>query len=156
MVLLLAFGPGELETPSVGADEVFVRMRASAVNPFDVKIVTRTVPYSPATQALLLRYLPAARLPGTTPWDEMFARWLAYDPCERVASGRDTLARLRLRYLDCGRREYGLDIGARVFAQRVRDLGLEVRHEEFDDDHRYVGYRYEISLPVLAEVLDRA
>jgi Putative esterase len=98
------------------------------------------------------------------PWDaktgelreDVFARWLAYDPCERVASGRAALERLRLRYLDCGRRdEYGLDIGARVFTQRVRDLGLEVRHEEFDDDHRNVGYRYEISLPALAEVLDR-
>ena len=34
---------GELETPSVGAYEVLVRMRASAVNPFDVKIVTGAV-----------------------------------------------------------------------------------------------------------------
>ena len=99
------------------------------------------------------------------PWDEhtgeirddVFARWLAFDPCERVASGRAALERLRLRYLDCGRKdEYALDIGARVFTKRCRDLGLEVRHEEFDDDHRNVGYRYEISLPALAEVLDRA
>jgi S-formylglutathione hydrolase FrmB len=88
--------------------------------------------------------------------DDVFARWLAYDPCERVAAGKDALARLRLRYLDCGRRdEYGLDVGARVFTRRVRDLGLTVRHEEFDDDHRNVGYRYEISLPALTEVLDR-
>jgi enterochelin esterase family protein len=88
--------------------------------------------------------------------DDIWARWLAFDPCERIASARDALARLRLRYLDCGRRdEYGLDIGARVFTQRVRDLGLEVRHEEFDDDHRNVGYRHEISLPALAQVLDR-
>ena len=49
-----------------------------------------------------------------------------------------------------------LFVGARVFAERVRALGLSVRHEEFDDDHRNVGYRYEISLPALAEVLDRA
>lgn len=99
------------------------------------------------------------------PWDDetgelredVFARWLAFDPCERVASGRSALERLRLRYLDCGRKdEYGLDVGARVFARRVRDLGLEVRHEEFDDDHRNVGYRYEISLPAMANVLDRA
>jgi enterochelin esterase family protein len=99
------------------------------------------------------------------PWDaetgelrhDVFARWLAYDPCERVASGRAALERLRLRYLDCGRKdEYALDVGARVFTKRVRDLGLDVRHEEFDDDHRNVGYRYEISLPALAEVLDRA
>jgi S-formylglutathione hydrolase FrmB len=98
------------------------------------------------------------------PWDEqtgelrddVFARWLTFDPCERVAAGRAALERLRLRYLDCGRKdEYALDIGARVFAQRCRDLGLEVRHEEFDDDHRNVGYRYEVSLPALADVLDR-
>ena len=89
--------------------------------------------------------------------DDVFARWLAYDPCERIEASRDALARLRLRYLDCGRKdEYALDVGARVFAQRCRDLGLDVRHEEFDDDHRNVGYRYEISLPALAEVLDRA
>jgi enterochelin esterase family protein len=85
----------------------------------------------------------------------VFARWLAFDPAERVASHRDELARLRLRYVDCGRRdEYGLDIGARVVTARMRELGLEVRHEEFDDDHRNVGYRYEISLPALAAVLD--
>ena len=87
--------------------------------------------------------------------DDVFARWLAFDPCERVAAGRAALERLRLRYLDCGRKdEYALDVGARVFTKRVRDLGLDVRHEEFDDDHRNVGYRYEVSLPALAEVLD--
>jgi putative esterase len=88
--------------------------------------------------------------------DHVFARWLAFDPCERVASGRAALERLRLRYLDCGRKdEYALDIGARVFAKRCRDLGLEVRHEEFDDDHRNIGYRYAVSLPALTAVLDR-
>jgi S-formylglutathione hydrolase FrmB len=87
--------------------------------------------------------------------DDVFARWLRFDPAERVASHRAELGRLRLRYLDCGRRdEYGLDIGARVVSQRIREIGLDVRHEEFDDDHRNVGYRYEISLPALAAVLD--
>jgi hypothetical protein len=87
--------------------------------------------------------------------DDVFARWRRFDPAERVVSRRSELERLRLRYLDCGRRdEYGLDIGARVTAARMRELGLEVRHEEFDDDHRNVNYRYEISLPALAAVLD--
>ncbi|HTW82469.1 MAG TPA: alpha/beta hydrolase-fold protein [Candidatus Sulfotelmatobacter sp.] len=99
------------------------------------------------------------------PWDprtgemraDVFARWLAFDPVERVAASRDALAAMRLRYLDCGTRdEYGLYVGARVFAQRCRDHGLAVRHEEFDDDHRNVGYRYAISLPALAGALDRA
>jgi hypothetical protein len=88
--------------------------------------------------------------------EDVFARWLAFDPAERVAGAKAALARLRLRFLDCGRRdEYALDVGARVVAQRIRDLGLSVRHEEFDDDHRNTGYRHEISLPALAEVLDR-
>lgn len=88
--------------------------------------------------------------------EDVFARWLAFDPVERVAGRAAELRRLRLRYLDCGRRdEYGLDIGARLVAQRMQELGLEVRHEEFDDDHRNVGYRYEISLPALATVLDK-
>jgi enterochelin esterase family protein len=87
--------------------------------------------------------------------DDVFARWVAFDPVERVASHGKELGALRLRYLDCGRRdEYGLDIGSRLVAERIRALGLSVRHEEFDDDHRNVGYRYEISLPALAGVLD--
>ncbi len=89
--------------------------------------------------------------------DDVFGRWLAFDPAERVAGRRSELARLRLCYLDCGRKdEYFLDVGARVVTERMRDLGLEVRHEEFDDDHRNVGYRYAISLPALATVLDQA
>ncbi|HEY1727689.1 MAG TPA: alpha/beta hydrolase-fold protein [Candidatus Baltobacteraceae bacterium] len=88
--------------------------------------------------------------------DDVWARWLAFDPTEQIPHKRTELAALRLRYIDCGRRdEYGLDIGARVMAQQIRDLGLDVRHEEFDDDHMRIGYRYDVSLPALAEVLDR-
>ena len=110
--------------------------------------------YSPASNRAFDLDLPFDRKTGALR-DDVFARWLAFDPAERVSGARDCLERLRLRYLDCGRRdEYGLDIGARVVTQRIRDLGLEVRHEEFDDDHRNVGYRYEVSLPALTAVLD--
>jgi len=112
--------------------------------------------YSPAAARAFAIDLPFDAKTGELRAD-VFDRWLAFDPVERVPASRDALAGLRLRYVDCGRRdEYGLDIGARVFTQRVRDLGLEVRHEEFDDDHRNVGYRYEVSLPALAAVLDRS
>ncbi len=111
--------------------------------------------YSPARAEAFAFDLPFDRTTGELR-EDVFARWLAYDPVERVADGARALADLRLRYLDCGRRdEYGLDIGARVFSQRVRALGFEVRHEEFDDDHRNVAYRYEVSLPALCAVLDR-
>ncbi len=89
--------------------------------------------------------------------DDVFTRWLAYDPVEFCTHKNAELGRLRLRYVDCGRRdEYGLDIGARILVSRIRAMGLDVRHEEFNDDHRNVGYRYEVSLPALAGVLEVA
>jgi len=88
--------------------------------------------------------------------DDVFARWLAFDPVEMCVGKRAEFERLRLSYVDCGRRdEYYLDLGARILAGRLRELGLAVRHEEFDDDHKNVGYRYAVSLPALAAVLDR-
>lgn len=88
--------------------------------------------------------------------EEVFARWLAFDPVEAAPRHAEALRDLRLRFIDCGRRDqYLLDVGARIVTKRLRELGLEVRHEEFDDTHDNIGYRHEISLPALAAVLDR-
>jgi hypothetical protein len=111
--------------------------------------------YSPRSATAFDLDLPFRRDTGALD-EAVFARWLAFDPAERVAGRRKALERLRLRFLDCGRRdEYGLDVGARVVAERIRDLGLDVDHQEFDDDHRNIGYRYAVSLPSLSAVLDR-
>jgi enterochelin esterase family protein len=110
--------------------------------------------YSPRSPAAFAFDLPFDAYTGALR-DDVFARWLAFDPVEMCRDKRAELARLRLRYVDCGRRdEYALDLGARMLVARVRELGLEVRHEEFDDDHRNVGYRYAVSLPALANVLE--
>ncbi|MDQ2866640.1 MAG: esterase family protein [Candidatus Eremiobacteraeota bacterium] len=117
-------------------------------------ILAMAAAYSPRSNAPFAIDLPFDCKTGEVVCD-VFARWLAFDPANRIERCSAELQRLRLRYLDCGRRdEYGLDASARIVAQRMRDCGLEVRHEEFDDDHRNVGYRYEISLPALASVLD--
>jgi hypothetical protein len=110
--------------------------------------------YSPRSAKAFDLDLPFDRKTGELD-QAVFDRWLQFDPAERVASKRAELERLRLRFIDCGRRdEYNLDVGARVVAERIRALGLDVRHEEFDDDHRNVGYRYAVSLPALAAVMD--
>lgn len=112
--------------------------------------------YSPRSAAAFDLDLPFDRMTGEL-LEEVFARWLAFDPVQACRRKQPELARLRLRYLDCGRRdEYSLDVGARVLAARMREMGLDVRHEEFDDDHRNVGYRYDVSLPALSGVLERA
>ena len=111
--------------------------------------------YSPHSAVAFDLDLPFDRATGALR-EDVFERWLTFDPAQMALSKRGELARLRLRYIDCGRRdEYALDVGARVMAQRMREMGLQVRHEEFDDDHRNIGYRYEISLPALAGVLER-
>jgi enterochelin esterase family protein len=130
--------------------------KRSAAEYTTMEMLAYAAAYSPRDAVPFDLDLPFESTTGELRQD-VFARWLAFDPAERVAGRRAELARLRLRYLDCGRRdEYNLDIGARVVSDRIRALGLEVRHEEFDDDHRNVGYRYEISLPALAAVLDHA
>jgi len=112
--------------------------------------------YSPASAAAFDLELPFERSSGKLN-DTFERRWMPFDPVEVAPHRRKELERLRLRYVDCGRKdEYGLDIGARLLAARIRELGLSVQHEEFDDDHRNVGYRYDVSLPALARVLEQA
>ncbi|HVA38994.1 MAG TPA: alpha/beta hydrolase-fold protein [Candidatus Dormibacteraeota bacterium] len=89
--------------------------------------------------------------------EDVWARWLQFDPAvacvERIAGFRA----LRSLYVDCGRRDqYALDLGARILVGRLREHNIEVRHEEFDDDHMNVLYRHEQVYPALLERLDHA
>lgn len=112
--------------------------------------------YSPVSARPFDVDLPFDRQTGELR-EDVFARWLAFDPAHMCRDKQAELARLRLRYVDCGRRdEYGLDVGARILAARMREMGMTVHHEEFDDDHRNVGYRYDVSLPALSGVLERS
>jgi S-formylglutathione hydrolase FrmB len=142
-----------------GNVEAFVRAFESKPKRSDddfntIMMLAQAAAYSPRAAEAFAFELPFDLATGEARAD-VFARWLAYDPVEMCSSHRDALARLRLRYVDCGRRdEYSLDIGARTLVARMRDMGLEVRHEEFDDGHRNVAYRYAVSLPALAAVLE--
>jgi S-formylglutathione hydrolase FrmB len=130
------------------------KQKRTAAEYTTMEMLAYTAAYSPHSATPFDLDLPFDRASGELR-DDVFERWLGYDPAEQVPARGPQLGRLRLRFVDCGRRdEFNLDIGARVVAARIRELGLAVRHEEFDDDHRNVGYRYAISLPALADVLD--
>src|SRR5262249_31942038 len=87
---------------------------------------------------------------------EVWARWLAWDPIENVGRYADNLRRLRLVYGDCGTTdEFNLQFGARIFTRRLADRGIPHEYEEFDDDHRGIQYRYDVSLPKLVAALTR-
>jgi predicted esterase len=89
--------------------------------------------------------------------EDVFARWLAFDPVRRVERTPQPLRALRLLYVDCGTRdEYHLHYGARRFARAAGAAGVELVHEEYDDGHRGTAYRYDASLPRVLRVLDPA
>jgi len=90
---------------------------------------------------------------------QVFARWLARDPVRMLEDPacQEALRSLHLLYVDCGLRdEFHLQFGARILARRLRELGLPHQHEEFDDGHRSLNYRYDRSLPLLARALSPA
>ena len=86
--------------------------------------------------------------------EEVWRRWLEWDPLRMLESRADALRSLRLLYLDCGTRdEWSLHHGARLLTRRLRELGIAHEHEEFDDGHLNIQYRYDVSLPKLARAL---
>ena len=87
---------------------------------------------------------------------DVWERWRAWDPVQMVDRYADNLRKLDLIYIDCGEKdEWALHWGARALAARIRAAGIECIHEEFDDGHRSISYRYDRSLPLLLEALSR-
>ncbi|MGD8395887.1 MAG: alpha/beta hydrolase-fold protein [Candidatus Eiseniibacteriota bacterium] len=87
--------------------------------------------------------------------DEVWKRWLACDPVMLVERYADNLRRLRLLFLDCGTRdEFHLHIGAREMSRRLQRLGIEHVHEEFDDTHMGLTYRYDVSLRRVSDAFE--
>jgi enterochelin esterase family protein len=90
---------------------------------------------------------------GEIDW-AVWRRWKSWDPIEMIPRHADALQAMKLVYLDAGTRdEHNLDLGARIFAARLRAAGITCEHEEFEDGHRGTAYRYEISLPKLAAAI---
>jgi enterochelin esterase family protein len=86
---------------------------------------------------------------------EIWERWRAWDPVNLVAQHADGLRGLRLVYLECGTKdEFALHWGARALAAELRRHGVTVEHQEFDDGHMSLSYRYDVSVPKLAKALD--
>ena len=85
---------------------------------------------------------------------EVWERWLLNDPLRMVEGFAASLRMMRLLFLDCGTRdEWNLHLGARMLAKRLRALRIRHVHREFDDGHRGIPYRYDVSLPLLTRAL---
>ncbi|MBI3819868.1 MAG: esterase [Planctomycetes bacterium] len=83
-------------------------------------------------------------------------RWFANDPArmiEKPANAR-ALKSLKLLFLDCGiRDQWALHLGLRIFTAKLKRRKIKFVHEEFDDDHMSISYRYDRSIPLMARAL---
>ena len=87
--------------------------------------------------------------------DEVWQRWLAWDPVRMVDRHADALRGLRAIYIDSGSRDqFFLDLGAAGFRGALEQIGVtDVFFELFDGTHSAIEYRYPIALRYLAERL---
>jgi len=88
--------------------------------------------------------------------EDVWARWLECDPVRMIQTERyrAALHRLAYVYVDGGTRdEYGLDVGAGIFAATAASGGYHVDHEEFDGVHWDGGPRYVVMIPRLLTAL---
>ncbi len=86
--------------------------------------------------------------------DAIWAKWLEWDPVYMVERHAGALRKMQLIYIECGRKdEWNLHYGARILSGRLKALGITHEHQEFDDDHSNIQYRYVESLRRLAVAL---
>jgi enterochelin esterase family protein len=84
--------------------------------------------------------------------EDVWARWLEHDPVRLVESAVENLKSLKLLYIDAGTRdEFALDLGARILCERLKKYGVPFIHEEFDDGHFNISYRYNRSLELISQ-----
>lgn len=86
--------------------------------------------------------------------DEVWQRWLEWDPVRMARVYTEALASMRLIWLDAGKSdEYFLDLGATAFANELKREGIDHSLELFEGKHGGIQYRYPLALRALAEAL---
>jgi hypothetical protein len=86
---------------------------------------------------------------------EVWERWLAWDPVRMARQRADALRSLRAIYIDCGKRDqFFLDLGAEAFRRELEAAGVtDYFFELFDATHSGIEYRYPGAVAYLAERL---
>jgi S-formylglutathione hydrolase FrmB len=82
--------------------------------------------------------------------EDVWKRWLQWDPVRMVPRYADAIRSLRAIYIDAGKKdEWFLDNGAVAVKKELDALGVDCEFELFDAGHMSIEYRYPKSLAFL-------
>jgi enterochelin esterase-like enzyme len=99
--------------------------------------------------------LPFELLDGTLR-EDVWQRWLSWDPVRMLGDHLDALRGLRAISLECGLQdEYRLYVGTAMLHRRLDEAGIEHRFELFAGGHGGITHRYAPLVAWLAERLER-
>ncbi len=86
---------------------------------------------------------------------DVWEKWREHDPAFLVEKYAENLKSLKLLYIDAGTKdEFALDLGARILVQRLKENDVPHIHEEFDDGHFNISYRYNRSLELISNAIE--
>jgi len=120
-----------------------------------LNIIGMSACYSPNPESEFGFDLPFDLETGEIRFD-IWEKWLAHDPVRLVEKSVENLKSMKLLYIDAGTRdEFALDLGARILCKKLKKFDIPHIHEEFDDGHMQISYRYNRSLELISERIDR-
>ena len=88
--------------------------------------------------------------------EEVWQRWLQFDPLRmiEVPAYQAAMQQMNYIFLEVGSfDEYNLAVGARLLHQRWQELNIAHNYEEFPDGHSSTSYRFDVSMPKLAQAI---
>ncbi len=86
--------------------------------------------------------------------DDVWQRWLQFDPVVACSTRPEGLRQLKGLYLEAGKRdEFHLQFSLRILVQALDRLGIAHDHVEFDGGHFGMDARFETVLPRLLQYL---
>ncbi len=120
-----------------------------------INMLAMAAAYSPKRGEPLNLEFPVDLTTGRLKID-VWNRWLVHDPVRFVPKHLDAYRKLKSLFIDCGARdEYNLRWGNRMVVEELKNGRVEVMHEEYEDGHMNVNYRFERSLSYLVPRLER-
>lgn len=85
---------------------------------------------------------------------KVFDRWLEHDPVRMIDKNISNLKKLKLIFLDAGiKDEFNLHIGARIFSDKLKKNKIKCIHEEFNDGHMNIQYRYDRTFEIISKFI---